>query len=58
MKRIPVLLDLNRLPDDIRPIAEGAPAFDSSCSKEARVVYLEKEGGLFLKANFSLQGGR
>ena len=50
MKRIPVLLDLNRLPDDIRMIAEGAPAFDSSCSKEARVVYLEKEGGLFLKS--------
>jgi len=28
-----------------------APAFDSSCSPEARVIYLERDGGLFLKSS-------
>ena len=50
MNRKPISLDLNALPDVFRPFAEDAKAYDSSCSREARVVYLEKEGGLFLKS--------
>ncbi len=50
MKRTPIVLDLNTLPEQFRGFAVGAKAYDSSCSREARVVYLDKEGGLFLKS--------
>ena len=50
MERKPIALDLDQLPDLLRPFAEGAAAFDSSCSSTARVVYLEKDGGYFLKS--------
>ena len=50
MKRTPISLDLHTLPEDFRAFAEGAAAFDSSCSREARVIYLDKEGGAYLKS--------
>ncbi len=42
-------IDLNMFPSALQPILEGAAVYDSSCSPEARVYYIEKEGGLFLK---------
>lgn len=49
MKRTPVRPDPEQFPAVFRPLLEGAPVFDSSCSRKARVWYLETDGGLFLK---------
>ncbi len=38
------------LPSDLRRFAEGAKIYDSSCSPEARVYLIEREGGCFLKS--------
>lgn len=37
------------LPDEIRRLAEGARIFDSSCSPEARVYLIDRDGGYYLK---------
>lgn len=50
MERKPMDLDLTRIPPVFQPFAAGAAAYDSSCSAQARVIYLEKEGGCFLKS--------
>ena len=47
-KRI-LSIDPAAFPASLRPLLEGARVYDSSCSPEARVYYIEKEGGLFLK---------
>ena len=36
-------------PDELHKLCEGFPLYDSSCSPEARVYYIERDGGLFLK---------
>ena len=38
------------IPERLLPLLLGAPVWDSSCSPEARVLYIEKEGGLYLKS--------
>ena len=38
------------LPSELRRFAEGAKIYDSSCSPEARVYLIEREGGCFLKS--------
>ena len=38
------------LPRKIAEIVKGAKIYDSSCSPEARVYYIEKDAGCFLKA--------
>ncbi len=44
---------LNRIPPDIpaefQRFAQGARMYDSSCSPEARVYFIEKDGGYYLK---------
>ena len=37
------------LPEDLREFYEGSRIFDSSSSPEARVYFIEREGGVFLK---------
>lgn len=37
------------LPREIIKFIGGAPVYDSSCSPEARVYFIDKEGGYFLK---------
>lgn len=37
------------LPDEYLALSEGVNVYDSSCSPEARVYYIECEGGMFLK---------
>jgi kanamycin kinase len=45
---------LSALPEDLPReylrLLEGAPLYDSSCSTEARVIYIDRDGGYFLKA--------
>lgn len=45
------LIDLNptAIPPQFHRFLAGAAVYDSSCSREARVYYLEKDRGLFLK---------
>lgn len=37
------------LPKDLEKLITGAPVYDSSCSPEARVYFIDKDGGYYLK---------
>ena len=50
MKRTPITPDLNTIPEAFRPYFSGCPVYDSSCSRDARVYFLDREGGLYLKS--------
>lgn len=50
MKRTPITPNPDVYPSVYAEILR-APAWDSSCSPQARVIYLEKDGGLFLKSS-------
>lgn len=49
MKRIETQMDLASFPAEIARLLEGAALYDSSCSREARVTFIDRDGGLFLK---------
>jgi len=49
MLRTPITPELTVFPDLIRPLLTGAALYDSSCSPQARVFYIEKDGGYYLK---------
>jgi kanamycin kinase len=51
MKRTLINPDINSYPDDIRSFLQGADIYDSSCSPEARVIFIDKDGGYFLKSS-------
>ena len=42
-------LELARFPDEAARLLAGAPLYDSSCSAEARVIFIDRDGGMFLK---------
>ena len=46
IERIPIAL-----PDELCRLTEGARIYDSSCSPEARVYFIDKDGGYYLKAS-------
>ena len=50
MKRTPIQPELNTIPEAFRPYFFGCPVYDSSCSRDARVYFLDREGGLYLKS--------
>ena len=49
MKRTPITPDMRLFPQEYQSLLEMASVYDSSCSKEARVYYIEAESGLYLK---------
>ncbi len=49
MNRTPISLSLLDIPDEFHPLLEGAKLFDSSCSKEARVYFIDRDEGFYLK---------
>lgn len=49
MKRTKINIDLSHIPSELFPIVSGADIYDSSCSPEARVIYIDRDGGYFLK---------
>ena len=49
MKRIPFTPDPLHYPSDIRPLFEGATVYNSSCSPEAQVLFIDKDGGYYVK---------
>ena len=50
MKRTRIIPSLTDFPAVYHPLLTNTPVYDSSCSAAARVVYIEKEGGLYLKS--------
>ena len=50
MKRTKIIPELSRFPAQFHPLLEGCRVYDSSCSPDARVFFLDREGGLFLKS--------
>ena len=50
MKRTLITPNLDDFPAVYHALLTGTPVYDSSCSPEARVVYIEKEDGLYLKS--------
>ena len=51
MKRTKVDIQLKDFPVRFHSLLEGAQLFDSSCSPEARVWFIDREEGFFLKAS-------
>lgn len=49
MKRTPINPDLNDFPAVFRPLLANVPLYDSSCSPEARVTFIDRDGGYYLK---------
>ncbi len=50
MKRTPITLDPAEFPADLRPLLAGADLYDSSCSPTARVIFIDRDGGYYLKS--------
>ncbi len=55
MTLTPITIDIDKYPAELRPLLSGAKLYDSSCSPEARVIFIDKDGGCFLKS--APQGG-
>ena len=49
MKRSLIKSIPERLPDEIESFISSYPIYDSSCSPEARVYFIERDGGYYLK---------
>ncbi|MBR2474652.1 MAG: aminoglycoside 3'-phosphotransferase [Clostridia bacterium] len=49
MRRVRLFEPLFELPDAISPYLRNATLYDSSCSPEARVVFIDKDCGFYLK---------
>lgn len=49
MNRTPIAVDLSTIPSQFHPFFQGASVFDSSCSHAARVYFLDKGPGYYLK---------
>ena len=50
MKRTLIEPSLCDFPAELHSVIRGAAIYDSSCSQEARVYFIDKEGGFFLKS--------
>lgn len=50
MKLTPKVIDISTYPPDLAPYLTGVTVFDSSCSPNAKVLFLDKDGGYFLKS--------
>ncbi len=49
MNRRLVPISLDTFPEALHPLLRDTPVYDSSCSKEASVWFLDREDGLYLK---------
>jgi len=50
MKLTLTKINFEDYPDELRPFFCGAKIFDSSCSLQAKVLFVDKDGGYFLKS--------
>lgn len=51
MERKLINIDLGSIPSEFHSLMENAEIYDSSCSADARVIYIEKDDGYFLKTS-------
>jgi len=51
MERRIIHPDINEFPDEILPILRNADIYDSSCSEIARVYFIDRDEGYYLKAS-------
>ena len=51
MKRIPLEITLKDYPEQYHELLFGADVYDSSCSPEARVIFIDKDCGYYLKSS-------
>ena len=49
MKRTLLTIDTNDFPAEYRSLLTGAEVYDSSCSPAARVYFIDRDGGYYLK---------
>ena len=49
MKRTPVKISPEDFPSELTPLLDGAKTFDTSSSPEAKVYFIDRDGGYFLK---------
>ena len=49
MKRTMIQVNISDYPKEISELLKNAPVFDSSCSKEAQVLFIDKDGGYYIK---------
>ena len=49
MKRTLLTIDPLIFPAEYRPLLTGADIYDSSCSPAARVYFIDRDGGYYLK---------
>ncbi len=50
MNRTPITPILADYPTEYHALLDGADVYDSSCSPEARVVFIDRDGGYYLKS--------
>ena len=50
MKQTPIQIDPATIPDAFHPLLRGAQTYDSSCSADARVLFIDRDGGYYLKS--------
>jgi kanamycin kinase len=50
MTLTPIEVDIETYPTELHPLLTGAKLYDSSCSEEAMVVFIDKDSGYFLKS--------
>ncbi len=49
MERKRISIQLNQYPAAFHPLLTDAPLYDSSCSPQAKVIFIDKDGGYYLK---------
>ena len=50
MKRTLIQPNLSEFPEAFHPLLRGSDVYDSSCSPDARVYYIDKDQGIYLKS--------
>lgn len=50
MTQTPIQIDPNTIPDVFRPLLRSTQVYDSSCSRDARVLFIDRDGGYYLKS--------
>lgn len=50
MKRTLIRPDFDSVPEEFHPLLKNAAVYDSSCSREAQVLFIDKDCGYFLKS--------
>lgn len=50
MNRVLIQPEFDGIPDIFRPLLRDTAVYDSSCSPEARVLFIDRDGGFYLKS--------